>query len=220
MESAGAAPIGGGLLWPWGAAATRTSAAAAALNGRLAGSAGVAYLTDRLTGDASSALAVYVPDTDVLGDANADGHEVDFFAEDLSHRPYHWAYRYDAATQTVTRYSVAPGGAIAGEAVARIAVFAAMPERVSDLAGASSAAYDPLFAGSGATDIPYVFPSQPNAIGGNRLVALHVAATGAERRVTLATADAPTAFTIVGAYTPSPAPPVTPTPAPLALETP
>jgi len=200
--------------------ASRTVAASDGLALRMNAAAGVGSLVERLTSDAASAFAVYVPATDALGDPNADGHEIDFYAQDGSHRPSTWAYRFDPVANTVTRYATGNGTPAAGTSAANIDSFVATAARASDLSNAASPAYDPLFGGAHAPDVPFSFAAMPAAIGGNRLVELTIAARGIKQRVWLAAADAPTAFTVVVTYTPSPAPVVTPTPVPLVMSTP
>jgi hypothetical protein len=212
--------IGAILLWAVLAFADRAIASGQGLNARMQASTGAAHLVERLGSEASSALAVYVPASDVFGNGNADGHEVDFYAQDGSHRPYLWAYTYDASASSVTCYAIAIGSApIAGEVVSGIDAFTATAVVANDLSNAASNAYDPLFAGANAPDVPYAFPGELAATGGNRLVALSLRASGVNRRIMLASADAPTAFTVVVTYTPSPAPAITATPAPLVMGT-
>lgn len=218
IEIVVAAAIGAMLLWGMLVLANRTAASAEALDARLYASAGVSHLLERMTSEAASALAVYVPPTDVLGESNSDGHEVDFYAQDASHRSYAWSYTYDAAAKALTRYAFAPGVApVAGERIASIDAFVASSVAASAISDSQNPAYDPLFASASARDVAYAIPSYPAAIGGNRLVALQIAASGVDTRALLASADAPTAFTVVIAYTPSPAPIATPTPAPQTL---
>lgn len=216
VEIVASAAVGAVLLWCLLAFANRTLFGAEALDRRLQASAGAAHAIERMTSEAASALAVYVPATDAFGASNADGHEVDFFTRDASHRPYGWAYDFDASAHTLTRYALG-GAPLAGEAVSNIDAFSATAATVDDLSNAASIAYDPLFAGARATDVPFAFTDMPGAIGGNRLVVLQITASGTSRRVTLASADAPASFTVVVSYTPSPAPLVTPTPVPLTL---
>lgn len=64
----------------------------------------IGQLTDHLTTEEDDAWAIYVPPKDVLGNANDDGHEVDFFARNGKQQPFFWAYTYDAGTHTVRRY--------------------------------------------------------------------------------------------------------------------
>lgn len=217
VEVVAGAAIGAVLLWCVLTFADRTIFGAQALDVRLQASAGAVHALERMTSEAASALAVYVPATDAFGNSNGDGHEVDFFARDASHRPYAWAYDFDPGAKTVTRYSLGGGAPVAGETLAHIDGFSATPATVNDLDNAASPAYDPLFAGTNAADVPFTFTDMPGAIGGNRLVVLQITASGVARRATLASADAPTSFTVIVTYTPSPTPVVTPTPAPLAL---
>ena len=217
IEVIAGAAIGVVLLWFVLAFADRTLMAAQMLDVRLRASAGAAHAIERMSSEAASALAVYVPANDAFGQANADGHEIDFFTRDASHRPYLWAYVFNASSQTLTRYSLGGGAPVAGEAISEIDAFSATPASVNDLDNAASPAYDPLFAGVNATDVPFLFSDMPGAIGGNRLVVLQISASGVARRAMLASADAPTSFTVVITYTPSPTPVVTPTPTPLSL---
>lgn len=211
------AAIGAVLLWCVLTFANRTIFGEEALGERLQASAGAAHALERMSSEAASALAVYVPASDAFGNANGDGHEIDFFTRDASHRPFAWAYDFNASSRTLTRYGLGGSAPAAGETISGIDAFSATPATVNDLDNASSPAYDPLFAGANAIDVPYAFTDMPGAIGGNRLVVLQITASGVERRETLASPDAPTSFTVVVTYTPSPAPVVTATPAPLTL---
>jgi hypothetical protein len=65
--------------------------------------------------------------------------------------------------------------------------------------------------------VQYSFAAMPSAIGGNRLVVVQIVASGVNRSVLLASEDAPTTFTVVVDYTPSPAPVVTPTLTPVPM---
>jgi type II secretory pathway pseudopilin PulG len=215
IETLVGATIASVVIWVLVAMASRTIGWAASLNARVNGQAGAARLIERLSSEAASAWAVSVPATDALGNSNADGHEVDFFAEDGSHRPYAWAYNYVAGTRTITRYALVTGAApAAGDTIGDIDGFSGAGIRVTALAA------DPLFAGATAPDVPFSFGIAPGAIGGNRLVAVQIDASGVDRSVLLANAGAPTAFTVVVNYTPSPAPLATATPAPLILTAP
>ena len=185
---------------------------------RVSAAANAGRLIERLSSEAASAWAVYVPATDALGQSNSDGHEVDFFSEDGAHRIYAWAYTFDPATKSLTRYAIVLGGApVAGDDITDIDTFAATPESVAALGTPASSAYDPLFASASAPDVPFAFADMPGATGGNRLVAVQIIASGVSRNVLLASEDAPTAFTVIVNYTPSPSPLVTPTPSPLTL---
>jgi Tfp pilus assembly protein PilV len=202
-------------IWGLVVLADRTAAWGNAANLRVNASANAGRLIERLSSEAASAWAVFVPATDVLGQSNADGHEVDFFSEDGAHRVYAWAYTFSASKTSLTRYAIVSGGApLAGDVIADVDTFSATPATVANLSASASAAYDPLFASVNAADVPYAFSAMPSATGGNRLVAVQIVASGVSRSVLLASEDAPTSFTVVVNYTPSPAPVASPTPAP------
>lgn len=171
-------------------------------------------LAERLQSESASAWAVFVPANDVNGLPNADGHELDFYAQDGAHRSYAWAYVYDRAMQRVTRYDTAGTAPAAGDRYAPIAAFSAMP-----LLASAVASWDPLFAGAAALDVRYAFGGT-TALGGNGIVRLHVATRESDRTEFLSSATAPTSFTVIVSYTPSPAPVPTPTATPIAVSTP
>ena len=204
-----------GLIVVWGLLvfAGRVLGWANAANQRVNAVANADRLIERMSSDAVSALAVYVPATDALGTSNGDGHEVDFFTEDGAHRIYGWAYTFSAATGTLTRYALNPGAAAtAGDTLDDLDSFSASALTVGQLGS-----YDPLFAAASAPDVPFTFSAMPGVVGGNRLVAVQLTASGVNRSVLLAGADAPTAFTVVVTYTASPAPVATATPIPPTL---
>ncbi len=202
------------LIWGLIAVANRCAAWAASENATLAGQSAAATLAERLGSEADSSWAVFVPTNDVLGASNGDGHEVDFFTEDGAHRPFAWAYRYDAASRLVTRYSYAPGiGAQAGESAGPFDSFAAVA------VAAPSITADRLFAGASVPGVQYHFDTMPEAIGGNGLVHVAIRARGIVENEMLASATAPTSFTVVLNYTPAP-PPATPTPGAIPTLTP
>ncbi len=210
IETVVGAAIGVTILWALLAFADRLVFWAQATNQRVNAVADADRLVERMSSEAASAFAVWVPATDALGASNGDGHEVDFFTEDGAHRVYTWAYNYSAAASTITRYTLNPGNAPSpGDTLGSIDAFSASALSVSELGS-----YDPLFAGASASDVPFSFSAMPGAIGGNRLVAVQITASGVDRSVLLASADAPTAFTVVVTYTPSPAPVATATPVP------
>ncbi|HTX55489.1 MAG TPA: type II secretion system protein [Candidatus Acidoferrales bacterium] len=218
VETLAGAAIAVVIVWGLLVFAGRTIAAAASADARVEAVANADRLIERLSSEAASSWAVYVPTTDALGASNGDGHEIDFFTQDGAHRTYSWAYTFDAATKTLTRYALAPGNPpVAGDTIGGIDAFSASAATVGDLGSPASAAYDPLFASANATDVPFTFTAMPGAIGGNRVVALAIAASGVDRNVVLASDDAPTAFTVVVNYTPSPTPVVTPTVTPLTI---
>ena len=218
IETLVGAAIAAIMIWSLLVLADRMIVWGNAANLRVNASANAGRLIERLSSEAAGAWAVFVPATDALGKSNADGHEVDFFSEDGAHRVYAWAYTFNAATTSLTRYAIVSGGApLAGDVIAGIDTFKATPASVSSLSSSSSAAYDPLFASASAVDVPYTFSAMPSATGGNRLVAVQIVASGVSRNVVLASEDAPTAFTVVVNYTPSPAPVASPTPVPQTM---
>ena len=206
VASAIACTIGALLVWLTHA----TVLAAAHLNQRLTARGTVDRLAERLTADASSAWSVFVPPRDVLGNANADGHEVDFVSEDASHRSYWWAYDFDSRASSVTVYAYAPGTpASAGDVYSAIDELTAEIHPLTDLANPSSDVYDALYANDTLSPVDVPFEWNANAVGGNRLLRVRVAAAGVDRTLMLATATAPSHFTVIVDYTPAP---VTPTP--------
>jgi prepilin-type N-terminal cleavage/methylation domain-containing protein len=206
IETLVGAAIAAVMLWGLVAMADRLVAAAAAANARVVAGANAGRLVERLSSEAASSLAVYVAATDVLGQSNSDGHELDFYTQDGAHRSYAWTYTFDRVAQTLTHYALTGGAPIAGDTLNDIDSFSATAATVTQLSMPSSPAYDPLFAGTNAADVP-----------GNRLVVVQLVASGVDRSVVLATQDAPTAFTVVVNYTPSPPPVVTPTPSPVPM---
>ncbi len=206
IASAIAFTIGALLIWLTHA----TVLAAAHLDQRLSAGSTTDRLADRISADASSAWSIFVPARDVLGNANADGHEVDFVSEDASHRSYWWAYNFDPHASNVTVYSYAPGTPpSSGDVYAGVTSFSAETHALTDLANPASDVYDALFAGDVLTPVDVPFDWGGNAVGGNHLVRVRVAAEGIDRTMLLATGTAPSHFTVVVDYTP---PPPTPTP--------
>jgi hypothetical protein len=180
------AAISAFVLWGLVAFANRMVATAASLNGRLVAAASADRLVERLATDAVSAWTVSAPSP----------NEIDFFSEDGSHRTFAWSYRFDPTQQTVTRSS--------GEVFSAISGFVASNADASDLTNPSAAAYDPLLRQSNVTSVP-----------GNAFVVLQLVGTGVSRTEYFASGAAPTGFTVVVQYTPSPTPLTTATPAPL-----
>ena len=192
--------------------------AAESLNARTQAASAANALQERIESDADSAWGIWVPAADLLGKANADGHELDFLSEDASHRIYAWAYRYDSAANLVTRYAYAPGTSpLAGATYGPLRAFAAQGFGVSALADPASSIYDPLLSGARAQDYTYPFPGIVGAHGGNGIVRLRIGGVGVAVDELLASATAPAHFTIVASYTPSPAPAATASPTPLPL---
>lgn len=206
VASAIAFTIGALLVW----LAHATVLAAAHMDRRLNSRSTVDRLAERMTSDASSAWSIFVPAHDVLGNANANGHELDFVSEDASHRSYWWAYDFDSQTSSVTVYAYAPGTPpSAGDVYPGLDAFSAETHALGDLADPSSDVYDALFAGDVLTPVDVPFGWGGNAVGGNHVVRVHVTAEGIDRTMLLATGAAPTHFTVLVDYTP---PPALPTP--------
>lgn len=160
-------------------------------------------LLERMRSEAESAWSISVPPTDVTGASNADGHEVDFATEDATRNLYRWAYRYDPAAQTITRYAAATGASPQpGVSIPGVSAFSARIYPVNAVADPSSPIYDPLFAGDSVT--PVSFPLPGGSAGGNAFVFVVVAAAGTSVRELLSTGVAPTQFTVVVKYTPPP----------------
>jgi len=198
--------LGWTLLW----IAHASVFAAVHLDGRLNAAASVDRLTERLSSDAASAWSVFVPSDDVSGESNADGHELDFAAEDAAHQSHWWAYSFDAATASVTIYAYAAGTPpVAGDRFDGISGFAAETHEIGDVADPASDVYDPLFAGEIITPVDFPFPWNAQAVGGNHLVRVQAAGSGVARTLLLSSATAPSHFTLVVDYTP---PPSTPAP--------
>ncbi|HKE35802.1 MAG TPA: hypothetical protein VKB39_00120 [Candidatus Baltobacteraceae bacterium] len=204
IAAAMAFTIGAVLVW----LAHATVLAAGHLDRRVRARGSTDRLAERLTADASSAWSIFVPARDVLGNTNADGHEVDFADEDASHRSYWWAYDFDAHASQVTVYAYAPGTPpSAGDVYDGINVFSSETHAITDLANPVSDVYDVLFAGDALSAVDVPFEWGGNATGGNHLVRIRIAAEGIDRTQLLATATAPTHFTVVVDYTPAPATP-------------
>jgi type II secretory pathway pseudopilin PulG len=172
--------------------------AATSLNTRLQTQTDADHVLDRLTSDAASSWAVWVPPS--------NPNEVDFFSEDGSHRVYSWAYTYDAQTKHLTR---------SGEDLGPFDSFSA-----TGVGAAQLGSVDSLFAQSTIANVTYGYDAMPGATGGNGLVKITLGAAGANRSELLASGTSPTTFTVVVSYTPPPLPVATSTPSPLTLATP
>jgi prepilin-type N-terminal cleavage/methylation domain-containing protein len=172
---------------------------------RVRATSSASELQARLIASSGTAWSVFVPRDDVLGVANADGHEVDFVTQDVTRRSFWWAYTFDAVRRRVTQYAYSPSGAVrAGTTYDEIGAFHADAYPVSNVTNPSSPHYDPLFAGAAVRDVSMPFDWTPQAPGGNGLVRITIGGTGVHRVATLAPATAPTRFTVVLTYTPAP----------------
>ncbi len=156
------------------------------------------------------------PSTDVDGLPNDDGHELDFFTRDGANQSYFWAYNYDAASKTLTRYLYSqPGGtAVFDEAYTGITKFYAHTYPVTALQDKSSKIYCPLY--DNAQLVPgavrFYGPSHPDIAGGNQITYVRLEAPTNVEDMQLTTATAPSGFTVVLQYTPNPSPSASPTP--------
>ncbi|HTU83107.1 MAG TPA: prepilin-type N-terminal cleavage/methylation domain-containing protein [Candidatus Acidoferrales bacterium] len=172
---------------------------------RLSSASAADRLCDRLAAQAAGAWSVFVPDADVAGNSNADGHEVDFATQDAAHRQHWSAFTFDARANRVTAYAYAPGVApAAGEHFDNVGDLQATGFAVTALTDPAGPGYDPLFAGASASGVDVDFGWGSKATGGNHLVRVRLTGDGVARSLTLASATAPTHFTVVVEYTPSP----------------
>ena len=183
----------------------------AMLAGRERAEATIAALSDRLEAEEDSAWAIFTPPTDVLGASNADGHEVDFFTRDAQSRAYFWAYRYDAAARSLQRYLYASPGATPiadGPPLSDITNFFAQTYPVTALQDPSGPIYSALY--NGAPLVPatvrFGFADRPWIAGGNQITFVRIETMQSVRTLDLTTQTAPSGFTVVLRYTPSPSP--------------
>jgi hypothetical protein len=169
----------------------------------------LAELAERWQNEAASAWAIFTPPNDVLGAPNCSGgqcHEVDFFARDATGVAHFWAWRYDATTQTLQRYTysdaTAPGATLgaSGPPQSGITVFEA--HRL-----AASALTSPALHGYAPKDVAFNF-GFPSVDGGNALTVIEVANASAHVVREFLPGTTPSGFDIVvGTFTPPPIPP-------------
>lgn len=205
METLVAAAIAFVVGWQLLQLTHATALEAAHFDERVRARGAIDALQERLTADAAGAWSVFVPAADLQGRSNGDGHEIDFVTEDAGHRSYWWAYAYDAAGRRVTQYVYAPGHVpAAGQTYDGIDAFSARTHSIADLTRPQSDIYDPLFAGDEfvPVDVPYGWNAR--AVGGNHLVHLRLRGGNAVADALLASAGAPTHFTVIVRYTPAP----------------
>lgn len=173
----------------------------------------IGQLVDTLTSEQDDAWAIYVPPADVHGASNGDGHEVDFFARDGKQRPYFWAYTYDKSAQTLTRYRFSAPGGIARQdtTYAGITKFYARTYPVTGLQDRATPIYSALYDGAALqSGVVRFYPSMPWIAGGNNITYVHIEGASMKQDLQLATNTAPSGFTVVVYYTPSPVPVATP----------
>ncbi len=182
----------------------------AALAQRAGAEATLSALTDRLEAEEDSAWAIFTPPQDVHGKSNLDGHELDFFIRDAQKRAHFWAYCYDQSAQTLQRlvYPAPGAAAIADGAPARVSGFFAHTYPLSALQDSNSPVYSSLYQNATlhAATVHFGFAQQPWIAGGNQITYVRVETQQAVRALQLSTQTAPSGFTIVLRYTPSPSP--------------
>ena len=163
----------------------------------------LSQLVETWEAESSSALAIFVPARDLLGNSNADGHEFDFYSRDAAHAGRFWAYRWDAATQTIQRYSYPSAGAPATPSGAPL-------ERVQSLRAlrkAASTLRAPFLNGYVPKDVAVNF-GYPGVDGGNAIVDVVVANARGSREIELLPGTMPSGFAVVvSSFTPKPATP-------------
>lgn len=164
--------------------------------------AGLTQLIDTLDAESSSALAIFVPQRDIDGKANADGHELDFYSRDAARYGHFWAYRWDHDAKTLQRYVYSAPGSTATPSdppLGNIVAFSATRKPASSLA--------PAFAnGYLARDVAVNF-NYPNVDGGNAVTSV----TFADARDTFTLELLPGTMTsgfavVVATFTPTPSP--------------
>jgi type II secretory pathway pseudopilin PulG len=157
-------------------------------------------LADRWDAAAASAWAIFTPANDVFGAANADGHEFDIATQDDQRRTSYRAYVYSANARKLSEYVYgSPGDApiATGDVTTGITAFSAQTAKPSTLG-------DPLFTRSTIADADVGVGLESQAIGGNRITSVAISAGSLQRTIALASGTAPSSFTIVLTYTPSP----------------
>ena len=171
-------------------------------------------LASRLSSEARSSTAVFVPPTDVYGQPNDEpngGHEVDFFRKTSDGTPAFVAYRYDSGSSRVDRFEYSP---VAGgppnilnqdEIATEVSSFAAAFHEASSVPG--------IVGGAGVKPV-HIFYGSADWAGGNGIVTVSVSegASGAPQQhldVHLASRAAPTDVSVLvapGSPPPSPSP--------------
>jgi len=198
------------LLFAVGDAVTATLRAVALSGGRASAVRTISELATRMSEEARSSSAVFIPANDVFGKPNggASAHEVDFFRRLSAGGDSYVAYSFDAGTGTVTRYEYSLAGsglaiAHADPAASGVAVFA--PVRF-----AASSMTDVVDAAS-VSDVSVLY-GVAGAAGGNDVVTVSVqaAASGGVTPPTvavhLASRAAPTTLSVLAPANTPPAP--------------
>jgi type II secretory pathway pseudopilin PulG len=179
----------------------------ASLGQRRTAQTAIAALADRLEADADSAWAIFTPPLDVYGSPNSDGHELDFFLRDAQNRAHFWAYRYDKTDRQIQRlvYAAPSDTPTADGAPLRGADFLARTYPVTALQDPQALIYSPLYRDAALQAAQVRFdPDRPWIAGGNQIAYVRLRSAQSARELQLSTQTAPSGFTIVLRYTPSP----------------
>ena len=169
-------------------------------------------LATRLSGEARSSTAVFVPASDVMGQPN-DGpngaHEVDFFRKASDGTLSYVAYRFDTSTGVVDRFDYQP----TASGPAQIIDQDRMASDISGFTAAkTSASSIPGIVGGENVKPVNIYYGTPELVGGNGIVTVSFISGSVgepEHALTvhLASRAAPTDVSIlVGAKTPNPSP--------------
>jgi hypothetical protein len=171
--------------------------------------ADLAELGWRWQNEAASAWAIFLPPSDVLGFPNCPAalcHEVDFFMRDTAGNAHFWAWRFDAATQVLQRYTYGdandPAASLSasGPPFTGLTSFAAHALAASEIANPALRAYTPK-------DVSLNL-GFPGVNGGNALTVLDVENSGERIVREFLPATTPSGFDVVaGTFTPPAAPP-------------
>lgn len=166
-------------------------------------------LASRLGEEARSSTAVFVPSSDVLGQPNTLGQEVDLFRKASDGTTAFVAYRFDAPSGTVSRYEYIPGSGGPPQIVHQDQ----MAENVGSFAAAKVApgSIAGIVGGNNVNPVN-VYYGSPELVGGNGIVTVAVDAgvTGEPQRhfdIHLSSRAAPTDVSIlVSSASPTPSP--------------
>jgi hypothetical protein len=166
--------------------------------------ADLAELAWRWQNEAASAWAIFTPASDVLGQPNCIAgvcHEIDFFSRDAAGRALFWAWRFDAPSQVLQRYTYADANdppatlSASGPALGSVTSFQAY--RL-----AASAVTNPALRGYVPKDVSLNL-GFPAVDGGNALTVVDVANSGERIVREFLPATTPSGFdVVVGTFTP------------------
>jgi prepilin-type N-terminal cleavage/methylation domain-containing protein len=174
----------------------------------------------RLSEEARSSTAVYVPSVDVLGHPNTGptgGHEVDFFRKASDGSTTYVAYRFDLPSATVTRYEYQP---VPGSP--QIIHNDLMAEHVTSLAAVrTTPSAIPSVVGAAHIKPVNIYYGTAELVGGNGIVTVTIQtglSGGPSRQfeVHLSSHAAPTDIAILVPSGPPPTPPG-PSPTPITV---